>query len=56
MINFLHSLYNGILRARREHKLLFVLLLLLELCFAPLHTFTGKNPIRLGKDETLGAS
>ncbi len=34
MINFLHSLYNGILRARGEHKTT-LLLLLLELCFAP---------------------
>ena len=35
MISFLHSLYKGILRARGKHILLFALLLLLELCFAP---------------------
>jgi hypothetical protein len=36
MINFLHSLYNGILRAQGEHKTAFLfLLLLLRLCFAP---------------------
>ncbi len=32
MIIFLHSLYNGILRARGEHTLLFAFF---ELCFAP---------------------
>ncbi len=35
IINFLHSLHKGILRARGKHILLFALLLLLELCFAP---------------------
>jgi hypothetical protein len=36
MINFLHSLYNGISRARGKHKFAFLsLLLLFGLCFAP---------------------
>ncbi len=34
MISFLHSLYNGILRARGEHETAFCFCFL-ELCFAP---------------------
>ena len=58
-----HILYTmAFLRARGEHILLFVLLLLLELCFAPCILYFGswnklkKSLIRLGKDENLGAS
>jgi hypothetical protein len=43
MINFLHSLYNGILRARGEHKLLFVLAFAFRTFILLLAFFALKN-------------
>ncbi len=42
MINFLHSLYNGILRTRGEHKLLFVFAFAFRTLLCSLHTLLKK--------------